>query len=223
MGQGMGVSLGDPRGAATLEECLEAELVDCLVRQAGLVMLAEKPAAVFCFRPRAWGGDASEGRALATVRRLLSVYGRLVRAFGARLVWLAHRDGGTMLLLWRPRCVEEVLGSEGCRAFLGERGLDAGDPEALMSRLVARLRAYYAGSRGFPHEVGLVMGYPLDDVRGFMADGGRGARACGRWRSYGDPLAARRRFEELDLLERRCKRLYAEGVPMGELLRMGAA
>lgn len=221
MGQGMDVSLGDPRRARTLVECLEAELVDCLVCHAGLVMLGKKPAAVFCFRPRAWGGEVEEGHALGVARRLVSVYARRVCALGARLAWLAQRDGGTMLLMWRPRCVGEAMAGDGCRAFLEARGLDDPSPESLMSWLVARLRAFYSGNGGFPHEIGLVMGYPLEDVRGFLADGGRGARTRGRWRSYGDPLAARRRFEELDRLERRCRRLYAEGTPMGELLRMG--
>ena len=68
-----------------------------------------------------------------------------------------------------------------------------------------------------------MLGYPVEDVRGFMADGGRGAKVVGRWRCYGDVLAARHRFEELGRAELTCKRLYAEGVCVGELLRMGAA
>ena len=128
-----------------------------------------------------------------------------------------------MLLAWRPALVRNLLSSEENRAFLTEAGLPIDSDDALACALVGRLRGYYAGRADFPHEVGLILGYPVEDVRGFMADGGRGAKAVGRWRCYGDVLAAQRRFEELGRAELACKRLYTEGVCVSELLRMGAA
>ena len=89
--------------------------------------------------------------------------------------------------------------------------------------MIARLRAYYAGRIAFPHELGLVLGYPLEDVRGFIADGGRGAKVVGRWCCYGNVEAARQRFDELGQKERECRRLYAHGMPIRQLLEMGAA
>ncbi|MDO4849739.1 MAG: DUF3793 family protein, partial [Coriobacteriia bacterium] len=127
---------------------------------------------------------------------------------------------------WRPSQVEELLSSEENRAFLAQAGLPGTgtgtEGDALVAALISRLRSYYSGRADFPHEVGLILGYPVEDVRGFMTDGGRGAKAVGRWRCYGDVRSARARFEELGREELRCKRLYSEGVPMRELLRMGA-
>ena len=56
-----------------------------------------------------------------------------------------------------------------------------------------------------------------------MTDGGRGARACGRWKVYGNVDEALRRFAELEREELRIKRLYSEGTPLRGLLRMATA
>lgn len=223
MGQGMDVCLGDPRAAATLEDCLEAEFVACLVRQAGLVVLGVKPAAVFSFTPRIRTTSFEPPRLRSLSARLVSVYARLAEPLGLSLACLERRATGLMLLAWRPSRVAALLADAEARALLAERALPADGADALMSELVCRLRAFYARRGPFPHELGLVLGYPVRDVRGFLADGGRGAVACGRWKVYGDAAQARQRFDELDRLEARCKRLYSEGASMGELLRMGAA
>ncbi len=92
-----------------------------------------------------------------------------------------------------------------------------------MGELRRRLRAYYGNRASFPHEIGFVLGYPIEDVDGFMSDGGQGARACGRWKVYGNVDEALRRFKELEREELRIKRLYSEGTPLRGLLRMGTA
>lgn len=223
MGQGLEIYLGEPSEAATLEDCLESEFVRTLVCQAGLVMAGEKPAAIFGFSARARGYQAASRQKRALSARLLSVYAKKLRAYGVHLVGLARKADGLMLLAWRPSLVEGLLDTPGNQAFICEAGLDPQNPRALVSGITRRLRDYYQGRRAFPHEVGLLLGYPVADVAAFMQDGGRGAVAVGRWRCYGDVPAARLRFEELDRIERRCKHLYLAGVPVTELLEAGAA
>lgn len=222
MGQGMDVCLAEPAEAGTLEEGLESEFVGCLVRQAGLVFLGAKPASVFGFMSRLAEAERSPSRARRIVGELLRTYASGLSSSGVRATGLGWRDGRLMLLVWRPDLVRAALSDEGARALLLRSGIRP-DPDEALRCLVGRLRSYYAGRASFPHEVGLVLGYPVEDVEGFIADGGRGAVACGRWKVYGDPLAARRRFEELGRRERDARRLYAEGVPVRELLRMGSA
>ncbi len=222
MGQGIDGIVIDPREASSMEECVESEFVRTLVAQAGLVISGHKPAAVFGFTPRAWkAGERRRKRRLSA--QLFGLYAKQTERYGVRLAWLASRGDGCMMLSWRPSQVAGLLSSEENRAFLREAGLPTSDASALAAAIVSRLRSYYAGRSAFPHEVGLILGYPVEDVRGFISDGGRGAKAVGRWRCYGDVASARERFEELGRQELRCKRLYSEGVPMRELLRMGAA
>ncbi|MDY5271294.1 MAG: DUF3793 family protein [Tractidigestivibacter sp.] len=75
-----------------------------------------------------------------------------------------------------------------------------------------------APSSASPHELGVLLGYPVRDVRGFMCDGGRGAVACGRWKVYGDPAAAERRFAELPRRESALRERFCAGCPVGALI-----
>ena len=204
--------------AQTIEECLESEFVRTLVCQAGLVISGHKPAVVFGFTPRAWRGGDHRQKA-RPLRPPCHLPPRRRRC----LAGLSRHADGLMLLAWRPSQVEKIVADAQSRAFLDSVGLPSGDASALMAELVGRLRAYYAGRASFPHELGLVLGYPVDDVRGFMADGGRGAKVVGRWRCYGNVENARRRFDELARRERECRLSYAQGTSVRELLEMGAA
>lgn len=80
----------------------------------------------------------------------------------------------------------------------------------------ARAGRENADSAPFPHEVGLLLGYPLEDVRGFVE--GRQETARGPWKAYGDPDKARERFERMRAIEGRTKSLYQQGRPLCELI-----
>ena len=46
----------------------------------------------------------------------------------------------------------------------------------------------------FPHEVGLFLSYPPEDVAGFIANNARRCKCAGLWKVYGDEKRARRMF-----------------------------
>ena len=48
----------------------------------------------------------------------------------------------------------------------------------------------------FPHEVGLLLSYPPEDVKGFIDHRAGGFKCAGLWRVYGDEEKARSLFEK---------------------------
>ena len=70
----------------------------------------------------------------------------------------------------------------------------------------------------FPHEIGVFLGYPLDDVKGFIRHKGRNYTYCGCWKCYSDPQAARRRFEGFRRCTETFRRRYAAGTPIIQLV-----
>lgn len=222
MGQGMDICLAVDAGSASPHERLEARFVRCLVCQAGIVLAGRKPAAVFGFRmPPDDAAHPTSMRRLR-VKALIGTYALHLLRFGVRVCLLGWREGRAMLLVWRPRRIRRLLSGAGAHEFLAKNHLPSRSG-ALMGELRRRLRAYYGNRASFPHEIGFVLGYPIEDVDGFMSDGGQGARACGRWKVYGDVDEAMRRFKELEHEELRIKRLYSEGTPLRGLLRMATA
>ena len=66
----------------------------------------------------------------------------------------------------------------------------------------------------FPHEVGLFLGYPPEDVRGFMKSSRDGVKCVGCWKVYGDEIRAREVFWRY----RRCKEVFEENMQRGRKL-----
>ena len=87
-----------------------------------------------------------------------------------------------------------------------ERGYPCPDPE----RCIFHLRRRLTISETFPHEIGLFLGYPPEDVYGFLQD----PDACiysGCWKVYGNADAARLLFARF----RACSHKYAQSLAQG--------
>ena len=61
-----------------------------------------------------------------------------------------------------------------------------------------RYKRYREGCREFPHELGLFLGYPAEDVIGFIDYRGRGFLYIGYWKVYGNPEEAKILFAAYD-------------------------
>ena len=69
-----------------------------------------------------------------------------------------------------------------------------------MDCLAGRLSA----SDGFPHEIGVFLGYPLADVKGFIENRGANYLCSGLWKVYCDEQEAQRTFQRY----RKCTDIY---------------
>ena len=77
-----------------------------------------------------------------------------------------------------------------------------------------RFRKTWSFSCGASHEIGLFLGYPLEDVQGFIENCGKNYRLCGCWKVYGDPQAALRCFARYE----KCARVYLQCYQNGHSL-----
>ena len=132
---------------------------------------------------------------------------------GVRLVALRQGKERTLLYLYRERALDETLLRPDVRALLTSYGYEAFSAQSALRTLQRRL----AGEREFPHEIGLFLGYPLGDVIGFIANGGRDCLCAGCWKVYTDVYDARRTFARLNKCRRIYGRLFAEGYPLSRL------
>lgn len=100
---------------------------------------------------------------------------------GVRLYALRHREGRSLILVYRHSALQKILAAPENLSFLAEHGY-AGcrNAEACLQRLAARVVC----AQNFPHEIGLFLGYPLHDVKGFIDNKGENACCCGCWKVY---------------------------------------
>ena len=65
----------------------------------------------------------------------------------------------------------------------------------IFEKLCARYQKYMSDHQSFPHELGLLLGYPVEDVVGFIKNEGRNYLYSGYWKVYGDVTTARKTFD----------------------------
>lgn len=56
-----------------------------------------------------------------------------------------------------------------------------------MGLCIRNLRIRINSSKTFPHEIGLFLGYPVEDVKGFIENKGENCVKCGAWKVYCNP------------------------------------
>jgi hypothetical protein len=88
------------------------------------------------------------------------------------------------VLLYSPKTLSEALAGEEAQELLKALGYER--PHAADACLEELSRRFKSDS--FPHEIGLFLGYPAEDVRGFVEKRQDCHRIPGaRWKVYGDP------------------------------------
>lgn len=127
--------------------------------------------------------------------------GRLSKK-GLRTVPLRFSDKKALLYVYRPRHLCADLADKDAASLLKNCGYDVKNCQNCILRLAQKLRS----QRDFPHEIGLFLGYPPEDVRGFMVNHACGSKCAGCWKVYGDVAAAQKKFA----LYKKCARVYRE-------------
>lgn len=183
-----------------MERTFEAVLVEqCAPTLAGV-----KPASLF-----RWQGGEARDRAARWARELAPF------GIAIRVLKTCPRTGDSLIYLYRAAWLRRILTDGDNRGFLEAAGysLDQGCG-GLLEQLSHRLCL----EREFPHEIGLFLGYPLEDVVGFIQNGGRNYTCCGCWKAYGDPEEARRRFARYRRCTEICRARFLAGVPIRKLV-----
>ena len=111
---------------------------------------------------------------------------------GCRL--LSDGAGNSVWLLYRRESLEKILSDKPKMEFL--RCFRISIPGCRGSALAARapVSVLQTKSMEFPHEMGIFLGYPLGDVKGFIRHRGRDFLYCGYWKVYENEAEARKLF-----------------------------
>ncbi|MBM6926782.1 DUF3793 family protein [Pseudoflavonifractor phocaeensis] len=177
-----------------------------LIEHAAPTLAGLKPASLFRVQPE---GSDFGAQFLACKEELAR------RGLALTLLKGCRRTGAYLVYLYRRRGLEEVLAQPEHRAFLLEMGYTPWeDVRGCLRQLAARLCL----EEDFPHEIGVFLGYPLEDIRGFMAHKGKNYTLCGCWKCYGDPREAARTFRAFQDCTRDYRRRFRRGATLAQLI-----
>ena len=133
-----------------------------------------------------------------------------LREKGLCLLPLRFQNGNALLYLYRPQRLRLDLQNELARKTLGRAGYEAQRPGQCLANLIRRLHS----AEEFPHEIGLFLSYPPEDVAGFIENHARNFKFSGLWKVYGDEAYARAAFAKY----KKCTDIYCRSWRRGASL-----
>ena len=120
---------------------------------------------------------------------------------GVCAIPLRWQDGKALIYLYRQEMLEQDLRDPIAADILKEAGYPDGSNSRRIAWLIHRLEV----SETFPHEIGLFLGYPAVDVRGFIRQ--KECKYTGLWKVYeSDTDQAQRVFARC----RHCTKAYLQ-------------
>lgn len=111
---------------------------------------------------------------------------------------LLEYDGKCLILFYRSGELAEYVSRVGVRSFIRKFGYEDMELEDMLEHLAGRAASFAQGETVFPHEIGIFLGYPFEDVKGFIENEGKNCLLAGYWKVYSDPGTAERIFNSYD-------------------------
>ena len=133
---------------------------------------------------------------------------------GVKMQPLDFSKTRALIYVFRPARLEKDLSEPQATSILASIGYPGNDYKTCLNQLKGRVK----GCSEFPHEIGLFLGYPPEDVRGFMLHKGNCCKCCGCWKVYGNEEKAAREFAKY----KKCADIYyskwLSGTPINKLV-----
>lgn len=134
-------------------------------------------------------------------------WNRILISRGVTMIILKRDQNRNLIYVCRPKKLERDFADADVRAFLSFIGYDCSNMGLCLQRLIKRI----GRSVSFPHEIGLFLGYPLPDVKGFIENAGQNCKCCGMWKVYCNECQAVKLFEKFN----QCTRIYCRCLQYG--------
>lgn len=170
---------------------------EVLVEQCAATLAGVKSANLF----RYVSSDLLEGK-VRYWNNALEVYGITVE-----VIKRCKLKGCSLIYVYRKSMIRDILldsdNIDFLRSFGYEEKLNYRD---YIYRLTERLCL-----EDFPHEIGIFLGYPLEDVKGFIIHKGQNYTYADYWKAYGDPDVAKKRFDQYRDCTSCCKERFSKG------------
>jgi hypothetical protein len=145
-----------------------------------------------------------------------TVFASLAAVLPGRLTFgvLRESEKGLLVFVFDPEALEKTIMA--AAAVLSDLGYPKG---ASASAALGYLKKQF-GREPFPHEVGFFLGYPIDDVLGFVEHKGQNYKLCGYWKVYGDVEQAKLCFRQYDMCRGHLQTVMNAGSTLAAFYRL---
>lgn len=149
---------------------------------------------------------------LEELNEVLHVWNRELNGKGISLQVLHICNHKALIYVYRWKRLLKDLKQPGVWNFLQTYGyLSVFTVKDVLFQLSKRIQE----CDGFPHEIGVFLGYPLGDVQGFIQNKGKNCLCCGFWKVYCNECEALRQFAKFE----KCREVYTKHFTNGKTIQ----
>ncbi|GAA0115184.1 DUF3793 family protein [Clostridium senegalense] len=127
---------------------------------------------------------------------------------------LKETEDAVVVLFYKEELLKNKLGNEPVKTYLKKFGYK---PEMTLYEKLTLLKKRYE-KNACPHELGLFLGFPLDDVKIFIESPHSECLICGYWKVYKDEHYAMKTFENFDAAKLEIINKVCSGLSLTEIL-----
>ena len=147
--------------------CLRCSIKGNIALQCSLVLSGIKPSNLLIYSNHCEGCISEE-----------------LKNTGAEHMKLYTGSKESVSIIFNREKLEKALLDEENRKFIKQYGYEDFSVNSVIEKLAGRYTEFKEGRAEFPHEMGIVLGYPLEDVSGFIENNGKNYLYSGYWKVY---------------------------------------
>lgn len=149
---------------------------------------------------------------MSELKTALREWNRMLVKKGLRVVPLKISETRALIYIYRPKKLVNDWNNADAAKILCEHGYNPQSAEISLNVLIKKFR----DKQEFPHEVGLFLGYPPEDVRGFIENRADNFKCVGCWKVYGDEGKAKKLFAKY----KKCTDVYCRKLKAGRSVEL---
>jgi len=140
---------------------------------------------------------------------------RMIKERGLDVVELCRCEKRKLIFVYNAKQISSLFNSD-IKKYL--HSIDY--PRSLhIENYIDHLLWKLENSREFPHEIGFFLGFPQDDVFGYIGNKGRDCQCMGYWKVYGDAKKSQCLFEEHEKCRYDCLAKVQKGVHIKDIIK----
>lgn len=122
------------------------------------------------------------------------------------------------LILYREKQLGSYMKNPKVKEYLKLFGYKSESLDYIFQRFTKRYEAYRKQKDTFPHELGFLLGYPVDDVIGYIENNGKNCLYTGYWKVYTNLPESLALFERFNQAKEIVMRMLADGISIANIV-----
>lgn len=136
------------------------------------------------------------------------------------LCWkeLLNLNNQTTFLVYQSEKLKEYLMQQNVQDLMKRLGYQSCTQQELVENVQKKYRDYMVYRGAFPHEMGLLLGYPAEDVYGFIENDGKNFLFSGYWKVYENMPAKKKLFMKFEQARETMLQLISCGISIIDVI-----